>query len=223
MTTEVTEIPGLLTMPDHPRALLVLAHGAGAGMRHAFMEHLTEALRDERIAVLRWEFPYMAAGSRRPDRPAVAVPAVRRAVEAGRGVLRDRALDLPLFAGGKSFGGRMTSTAEAEEPLPGVSGLVFVGFPLHSAGKPDVRRAEHLREVARPMLFLQGTRDALAELGRMRTVVRDLGAGATLHLEDDADHGFHVRKRSGRDDDAVIRSLAETAARWMVDRDRPGR
>lgn len=219
---EAAALPGLLTVPERPRALYLLAHGAGAGMRHAFMESLSAALYAERIAVLRWEFPWMAAGGRRPDRPAVAVPAVRRAVDAARALNAGRGLDLPLFVGGKSFGGRMTSTAESEEALPGVSGLVFVGFPLHPAGKPDVRRAEHLAEVTRPMLFMQGTRDKLAELDLMRAVVDDLGPGATLHLEDDADHGFHVRKRSGRDDEQVVRSLAETAARWMVDRDRPG-
>lgn len=215
-------LPGLLTLPPRPRALLLLAHGAGAGMRHAFMESLCTALHAEGVAVMRWEFPYMAAGKRRPDRPAVAVPAVRRAVDTARELDARRGLDLPLFVGGKSFGGRMTSTAESEEPLPGVRGLVFVGFPLHPARKPDTRRAEHLAEVTRPMLFMQGTRDALAELDLMRSVVEGLGAGATLHLEDDADHGFHVRKRSGRNDEQVVRSLAETAARWMVDRDRPG-
>lgn len=216
-------LPGLLTMPVRARALLVFAHGAGAGMRHPFMEQLAEALHDRSVAVLRWEFPYMAAGRRPPDRPPVALPAVRRAVDAARDILRDRAPDLPLFAGGKSFGGRMTSTAEAEEPLPDVRGLVLVGFPLHPARKPDVRRADHLAAVGRPMLFLQGTRDALADLDRMRSVVTALGPSAALHLEEDADHAFHVRKRSGRDDPEVVRSLAERAARWMADRDRPGR
>lgn len=208
-------LPGLLMWPPEATALLVFAHGAGAGMRHAFMDAFATALAEREIATLRWEFPYMAAGGRRPDRPAVALPAVRRAVEAGTRLLRERSPSLPLFAGGKSFGGRMTSNADAEAQLEGVAGLVFVGFPLHPARKPDVRRADHLASVSRPMLFLQGTRDALAELELLRAVVAGLGETAILLLEDDADHGFHVRKRSGRDDHEVLRSLAATAASWM--------
>lgn len=212
---DATALPGLLRVPAEARALYVLAHGAGAGMRHAFMEALAAALADEGVATLRWEFPYMAAGGRRPDRPAVALPAVRRAVATGRRLRDELDPALPLFAGGKSFGGRMTSTAAAESPLDDVRGLVFVGFPLHPAKRPGTTRAEHLADVGPPMLFLQGTRDALAELDLLRPVVVALGPRATLHLEDDADHGFHVRKRSGRDDPAVIRSLAGAAAEWM--------
>ncbi len=209
------DLPAILLVPDEPRALLVLAHGAGAGMRHGFMEALARALARSRVATLRWEFPYMASGSRRPDRPGVAVPAVRRAVAEGVR-LRDEFLPgQPVFAGGKSFGGRMTSTAESEHAMEGVAGLVLVCFPLHPAKRPGIARAEHLSAVHRPMLFLQGTRDALAHLDLLKPVVAGLGARATLHLEDDADHGFHVRKRSGRDDDAVVESLARGAAAWM--------
>lgn len=208
-------LPALLRLPDRPGALYVLAHGAGAGMRHGFMQDLAEALATEGVATLRWEFPYMAKGGRRPDRPPVAVAAVRRAVATARRIRDDLDPSIALFAGGKSFGGRMTSTADAEGPLDGVAGLVFVGFPLHPAQRPGIERAAHLHRVSRPMLFLQGTRDALADLELLRPVLSELGDRATLHLEDDADHGFHVRKRSGRDDGAVIRSLAEAAARWM--------
>lgn len=209
------DLPAMLLVPDAPRALLVLAHGAGAGMHHAFMDAFARALARSRVATLRWEFPYMASGSRRPDRPVVAVPAVRQAVAEGVR-LRDGLLPgRPLFAGGKSFGGRMTSTAESEKAMEGVAGLVFAGFPLHPANRPGTTRAEHLSAVARPMLFLQGTRDALADLDLLKPVVAGLGSRATLHLEEDADHGFHVRKRSGRDDDAVVESLAQAAAAWM--------
>lgn len=208
-------LPALLRVPDRPRALYVLAHGAGAGMRHGFMQDLAAALAMEGVATLRWEFPYMASGGRRPDRPPVAVAAVRRAVATARNLRDDLDPSIPLFAGGKSFGGRMTSTADAEGSLVEVAGLVFVGFPLHPAKRPGIQRAAHLHRVSRPMLFLQGTRDALADLELLRPVLAELGERATLHLEDDADHGFHVRKRSGRDDAAVIRSLAEAAARWM--------
>jgi predicted alpha/beta-hydrolase family hydrolase len=171
---------------------------------------LAGALAEESIATWRWEFPYLREGRRRPDRPAVAVPAVREAVE----VARSAVPDLPLFAGGKSFGGRMTSTAAAESPLP-VEGLVFFGFPLHPARRPSVERADHLRDVGHPLLFLQGDRDALADLGLLRPVVAGLGSGASLHVICGADHGFHVLKRSGRDEDEVLQELARTAAAWM--------
>lgn len=214
--TDAPALPALLTAPTDPTALLVLAHGAGAGMRHGFMEALARALADRGVASLRWEFPYMAAGSRRPDRPPVAVAAVRRAVEAGLRLRDERFPGRPLLAGGKSFGGRMTTTAAAEGGLEGVEGLVLVGFPLHPAGRPGVQRAEHLRRVTLPLLFLQGTRDALADLDLLRPVLEGLGPRATLHVEDDADHGFHVRKRSGRDDEAVIEALAAAVARWTA-------
>lgn len=184
-------------------------------MRHAFMEGLAQALADRGVASLRWEFPYMAAGSRRPDRAPVAVAAVRRAVAAGVRLRDERYPGRPVVAGGKSFGGRMTTTAAADDGLPGVAGLVLVGFPLHPAGRPGIERADHLKRVALPLLFLQGTRDALAGLELLRPVLDELGGRATLHLEEDADHGFHVRKRSGRDDEAVLVSLAAAVAGWV--------
>jgi predicted alpha/beta-hydrolase family hydrolase len=171
--------------------MLVLAHGAGAGMRHAFMQELAEALAAEKIATVRWEFPYMAAGKKRVDSPEVAERAVRDAVAAAA-VIAKRAR-LPLFAGGKSFGGRMTSRAHAAEPLP-VKGLVFYGFPLHPAGKPGVERAAHLSKAMGPMLFLSGTRDALADLTLLRPIVKR--SGGTLHVLEGADHSMarHVRE-----------------------------
>lgn len=210
-TVEAREVAGgLITRPEESRALLVLAHGAGAGMRHTFMEQLAQALAREGVATWRWELPYMREGRRRPDRPAVAVPAVREAVA--------RAIsawpDLPAFAGGKSFGGRMTSTAAAEVSLP-VEGLVFFGFPLHPARRPSTDRAIHLREVNHPLLFLSGDRDALADLTLLEPVVDELGGGASLHVVRGADHGFHVLKRSGRTEQEVFQELAGTAAAWM--------
>ncbi len=210
-TIEVGE--GLLVRPPTASSLLVLAHGAGAGMRHAFMEGIARALALEGVASWRWEFPYMRSGSRRPDRPAVALPAVREAVERGR----ELAPDLPLFAGGKSFGGRMTTQADAEEALP-VEGIVLLGFPLHPAGRPGTERAEHLSKVSSPLLFLQGDRDALAGLELLGPVVSGLGERARLHVVEGADHGFHVLKRSGRTDGHVMGEIASTAAGWMRDR-----
>jgi uncharacterized protein len=201
----------LVDAPAHAQAALVMAHGAGAGMRHAFMAAVAEGLARRGIAALRFQFPFMEQGSRRPDPPAVAQASVRAAVEeAAR-----RWPHLPLFAGGKSFGARMTSQAQASEPLPGVRGLVFLGFPLHPAGKPAVQRAEHLAQVALPMLFLQGTRDALADLDLVRATAGALGERATLHVVEGADHGFEVLKRSGRTDEDVLEELAATAAAWM--------
>ncbi|HSG48042.1 MAG TPA: alpha/beta family hydrolase [Longimicrobiales bacterium] len=212
--------PGLLLRPPDAFALLVLAHGAGAGMRHPFMEGVARALGREGVATLRYEFPYMAEGRKRPDRPSVLVPAVRAAVEEGR----RRVPDLPLFAGGKSMGGRMTSTAAAEglghessEGRP-VRGLVFLGFPLHPAGKPGTGRADHLSMVPLPMLFLQGDRDKLAELPLLAPVVEALGPRAGLHVVQGADHGFHVLKRSGRTDAEVLEELSRVAAAWMGER-----
>ena len=193
------------------QAALVLAHGAGAGMRHPFMAAIAQGLAARGIAVLRYEFPFMAQGSKRPDPPAVAQAAVRAAVdEAAR-----RWPALPLFAGGKSFGARMSSQAQAAASLPGVRGLVFFGFPLHPAGKPSVARAEHLAQVRLPMLFLQGTRDALADLDLVRATTGQLGERATLHVVEGADHGFEVLKRSGRTNEQVIEELVATAAAWM--------
>ena len=207
-----SSVLALLLVPDRPVAAFVFAHGAGAGMHHAFMAHAAAALCDRDVATLRFQFPSMDQGLKRPDPPAVAHRAVRAAVaEVSR-----RLPGIPLFAGGKSFGGRMTSQAQAGQPLPGVLGLVFVGFPLHPAGKPSTRRADHLARVTVPMLFLQGTRDTLAELELIREVVATLGARATLTTFDDADHAFHVRAKSGSSDAQVLSEIAAAAARWMA-------
>jgi predicted alpha/beta-hydrolase family hydrolase len=203
------EVSAVYEAPAHPLACYVLAHGAGAGMTHVFMEALADRLSDQRVATLRYQFPYMEKGLKRVDGPAVATATVRAAVDQAARL----AAGVPLFAGGKSFGGRMTSTAAAEKPLP-VAGLAFVGFPLHTAGKPSVTRAAHLAKVGVPMLFLQGTRDALAELELVKQVVRPL-AKATLELIEDADHSFHVRKSSGSNDAAVLDGLALTMANWF--------
>jgi uncharacterized protein len=207
-------VSGLWLAPAAARACLVLAHGAGAGMTHRSMAALADGLAERHIASLRYQFPYMQRGEKRPDPPVVAHRAVRAAVaEAAR-----RAGDLPLFAGGRSFGGRMTSQAEAAVPLPGLRGLVFFAFPLHPAGKPADARAAHLAEVALPMLFLQGTRDALAELDWLRPVIERLGARATLTLAEGADHAFHVPARTGRRDADVLAGLLDAAAAWMAAR-----
>lgn len=207
-------VSGLWQAPAKPRACLVLAHGAGAGMTHAWMTATAEGLAARGIATLRYQFPYMERGSKRPDSPAVAQAAVRPAVaEAGR-----RAGTLPLFAGGKSFGGRMTSQAQALDALPGVNGLVFFGFPLHPAGKPSAERADHLAGVKVAMLFLQGTRDTLAEVDLLRPAVARLGKRATLALFADADHSFHVPAKTGRSDDDVRAEILDTAAGWMTSR-----
>lgn len=201
----------LIDAPDDPRALYVLAHGAGAGMRHPFMKAIAEGLAARGIAVLRYEFEYMEKGQKRPDPPKVAQARVREAVEeAAR-----RYPSLPLFAGGKSFGGRMTSQAQAAAPLPGVRGLAFLGFPLHAAGKPSDERAAHLAQVKVPMLFLQGTRDTLADLSLLRPVVAKLGKRATLQTFEEADHSFHVPARSGRDDAGVREELLGIFVRWI--------
>jgi predicted alpha/beta-hydrolase family hydrolase len=199
----------MLLRPPRARRLLVLAHGAGAGMRHPFLEALAGALAARGVATWRYEFPYMAAGRRRIDPPALLEETVRANVTAAAAA----APDLPLLAGGKSMGGRMTSQAQARAPLPGVRALVFVGFPLHPAGRPGVARAAHLAAIDLPMLFLQGTRDALAPLDLLRPV---LPPRAILHVVDDADHAFHVRRRSGRDDAAVIGELAEAIASMRI-------
>ena len=192
-------------------ACCLLAHGAGAGMNHPFMAAVAKGLAARGISTLRYEFPYMERGSRRPDTPAVAHARVREAVaEAAR-----RAPALPLFAGGKSFGGRMTSQAQSAEALPGVRGLVFLGFPLHAPGKPSDERAAHLAQVKVPMLFLQGSRDEFATLDLLQPVVKKLGKLATLELLDDADHSFYVPARTGRKDADVREEMLGKAARWM--------
>lgn len=204
-------VSALLCAPRDARACYVLAHGAGAGMRHPFLAAIADALAARGIATLRYQFPYMEQGSKRPDVPAVAHATVRAAVdEAARA-----APGVALIAGGKSFGGRMTSQAQAATPLPGVRGLAFLGFPLHPAGKPSDERAAHLADVRVPMLFLQGTRDDLATLSLLRPVVARLGAAARLELFDDADHSFHVRARSRRTDADVLAALADSLAAWI--------
>jgi len=204
-------VSALLRAPANARACYVLAHGAGAGMRHPFMGAIAEALAARGVATLRYQFPYMEQGSRRPDVPNVAHATVRAAVvEAARAMP-----GVALVAGGKSFGGRMTSQAQAAAPLPGVRGVVFLGFPLHPAGKPSDERASHLANVQVPMLFLQGTRDDLADLALLRPVVERLGLRASLVLFDDADHSFHVPARSGRKDGDVLASLADAIAAWI--------
>lgn len=207
--------PGLLLRPPDARWLYVMAHGAGAGMRHPFLEAMAQALARRAVATYRFEFPYMAAGLRRPDRPSVLHEAVRRAVAHAAA----SAPGLTLFAGGKSMGGRMTSEVAAGAggglPAP-VHGLIFLGFPLHPPRRPSDARAAHLPNVALPMLFLQGTRDALADLSLLEPVCRSLGPRATLHIVDGADHSFHVPRRSGRSDANVVDELAATIAAWAT-------
>lgn len=212
-------VSGLLLRPAEPIGCFVLAHGAGAGMHHPFMAQLAQALFDRDVATLRFQFPFMENASRRPDRPEVAQEAVRAAVaEAAR-----RCPAVPLLAGGKSFGGRMASQAQAALPLDGVAGLVFVGFPLHPAGKPATARALHLSDVQVPMLFLQGDRDALADIGLMQGTLAHLGSIATLHVVAGADHAFHVLARSGRSNAEVIEELADAVVRWITGLGRKGR
>ncbi len=205
-------VSGLLSPSGDPSHLFVLAHGAGAGMRHPFLEAVSNRLALRRIATLRYQFPYMEEGRKRTDSPAVAQAAVRAAVEFAASAMPG----VPLIAGGKSFGGRMTSGAQAESPLPGVRGLAFLGFPLHAPGKPGVERAEHLARVAVPMLFLQGTRDDFARHDLITQVTTGLGTRAALELVDDADHSFHVRKSSGRSDTDVLDALCEILGGWAA-------
>ncbi len=206
----VSSVSALLCVPDDAWAGYVFGPGAGAGMEHGFMTSFANGLAARGIATLRYQFPFMEQGSKRPDAPKVAHAAVRAAVAQAAQLLPG----LPLFAGGKSFGGRMTSQAQALSPLPGVRGLVFVGFPLHPAGKPADERATHLFEIDRPMLFLQGTRDELAALELLQPLLARLGERATLALLEDADHSFHVRARSGRTDGQTLETMLDTVAGW---------
>ena len=204
-------VSGLLEAPPSARACYVVAHGAGAGMTHPFMASVASDLAQRGIATLRYQFPYMERGSKRPDTPKLAQVTVRAAVaEASRLVPK-----LPLFAGGKSFGGRMTSQAQAASPMPDVRGLVFLGFPLHAPGQPSDERAAHLFDVKVPLLFLQGTRDEFADLGLLKALVAKLGARATLRLFEDADHSFHVPARTGRKDPEVRADLVDALAAWI--------
>ncbi len=196
--------------PPGAESLLVFGHGAGAGMRHRFMEAMAGVLADRRLASFRYQFPYMESGRRRPDRRETLLATVRAAVRAAR----QAAPDLPLLAGGKSMGGRMTSQALAEQPDRSVLGLVFFGFPLHAPKAPSTERADHLARVTVPMLFLQGTRDSLADLSLLQPICAGLGPRATVHAVDGADHSFHVLKRSGRTDAEVLEELGDTVAVW---------
>lgn len=207
---DVGRVSGLLLRPRNATALFVFAHGAGAGMTHPFMAGVAERLAALRVATLRYNFPYMERGRGRPDVPRVAVATVRAAVARAREEIPDSV----CVAGGKSFGGRMTSTAQSESPLEGVSGLAFVGFPLHRPGVPGTERAEHLHRIDLPMLFLQGTRDSLADLGAIETVRGALGAKASLHVVQDGDHSFKVPKSSGRTHEDVVTELAQVVSDW---------
>jgi uncharacterized protein len=207
-----SSVSGLWQAPATATATLVLAHGAGAGMTHRSMAAIADGLAERGVATLRYQFPYMEKGGKRVDPPPVAHAAVRAAAAEARRL----APALPLFAGGRSFGGRMTSQAQAASPLVGVRGLVFFAFPLHTAGKPSTDRAAHLADVTVPMLFLSGTKDTLAELDLLQPVVAGLGERATLALFEAADHSFHVPARTGRKDPEVLAELLDTAAAWMA-------
>jgi uncharacterized protein len=208
------QVSGLLLRPEGAKALYLFAHGAGAGMKHKAMESNAQGLAERGIATLRYQFPYMEKGSKRPDPPRVAHGAIRAA--AAR--VRKLSPDLPLFAGGRSFGGRMTSQAQAIEPLPGICGLAFLGFPLHPAGKPGIERADHLAQVEIPMLFVSGDRDALAELDLLKGVVASLGSRATLHLVEHADHSFKVAAKSGRTGADAEAEALDALSGWMLER-----
>ena len=205
-------VSGLLLRPAGARALYLFAHGAGAGMRHPSLESNAAGLAERDIATLRYQFLYMEKGGKRPDPPRLAHAVVRAAAAQAA----KRAPDLPLFAGGRSFGGRMTSQAQADEPLPGVRGLIFLGFPLHPAGKPGVERAEHLARVEVPMLFVSGARDALAETDLLEPVVAGLGKRATLHVVDRADHSFKVAAKSGRTSAQAEAEALDAVAGWIA-------
>jgi uncharacterized protein len=205
------EVSALLLRPPAARACFILAHGAGAGMNHEFMERVAAGLYDHGVATLRYQFPYMEKGSKRPDAPPIAHATVRAAVaEATRGCA-----GLTLIAGGKSFGGRMTSQAQAIAPLAGVRGLAFLGFPLHPAGKPSDTRARHLSDIDVPMLFVQGSRDKLAELQLLEPLVKRLAPSASLHLVQEADHSFHVLARSGRNDREAMGEVLDSLSAWI--------
>ncbi len=204
------EVSAIAMLPPDANWFYVLGHGAGAGMRHPFMVRISEVLADRGVATLRYQFPYMEEGRRSPDRPPKAEVTVRAAVEAAV----EMNTGMHVVAGGKSFGGRMTSMGQANEPLEGVRGLVFLGFPLHAPNKLGDKRAAHLDDVDVPMLFLQGTRDALADLAFLRPVCENLGDQAMLHIVEGADHSFKVLKRSGRTEDEVMAELGETIVNW---------
>jgi predicted alpha/beta-hydrolase family hydrolase len=212
------EVSAILVRPENAHSLLVLAHGAGAGMRHTFMTGVAQSLARHGIASFRYQFPYMERGKRAPERPSILVQTVRSAIDTAR----EHSGDLPLFAGGKSLGGRMTSTAASEEALPGIRGIVFFGFALHAPGKPSNERGEHLFKVGLPLLFLQGTRDKFADstlFGPLYERLRTKGQ-AELHVIDGADHSFHVPKKSGRTDEDILQELGKVVANWISNLER---
>ena len=206
------EVSSILVRPDGAKWLLVLGHGAGAGMRHPFMGALSRELAAEKIATFRYQFPYMENRRKAPDRPPTLTATVAAAVQAAH----TAAPDLTLLAGGKSMGGRMTSTAASEKLIPQVRGLVFFGFPLHPPKQPATKRGDHLAKVTQPMLFLQGTRDDLADLKLLKPICKKLGSVATLHIIEGADHSFHVLKSAGKSDGEILRELAHTTAEWAA-------
>jgi len=211
VTSASRRVTGLYLRPDNADALFIFGHGAGAGMTHPFMDSMAHRLARCGIATLRYQFPYMEHGGKRPDARPLLLQTVRSAVEAGR-TLRD---SLPLFAGGKSMGGRMASLAAAERQLPGVEGIVFLGFPLHPPGSPSSERARHLKDVEVPMLFLQGDRDKLGDLTLLKPAIRKLGKRATLRVIEGADHSFHVLRSTGKDDDEILAVLCDHTLRLI--------
>ena len=204
-------VSGLLLRPSDAQVCLVLAHGAGAGMRHRFMDSVAKKLAELGVATWRYQFPYMEKRTKRPDSEPVLTDTVRAAIA----TVKKHAGDLRLFAGGKSMGGRMTSLAAAKEPLDGVHGLVFFGFPLHAAGRPGAERGKHLAGIDRPMLFVQGSRDALADLKLLKPLCSRLGTRAELFVIEGGDHSFHILKSSGRSDEDVLDAVVQKAADWM--------
>ena len=204
------EVSGILILPEKPKFLLLFAHGAGVGMKHPFMEKVSNYLAEENIGTLRYNFPYTEKKTKRPDPAPILMQTVRSAVEAAKKYTGD----IPIFAGGKSMGGRMTSMAESKEPLNGIKGIIFFGFPLHAPSKPSGERGEHLFNVSIPMLFLQGTRDKLADLKLLKPIVRKLKEKATLHILDGADHSFHFLISSGRNDEDVLKEIATKVGEW---------
>jgi uncharacterized protein len=207
----VGKVSALLILPQGAKSMIALAHGAGAGMRHRFMEDVTRKLADRSVATFRYQFPYMEKGAKRPDSESVLTASVRAAVVASKTYADGRA----LFAGGKSMGGRMTSLAAAKQPLEDVLGLIYFGFPLHAAGKPSANRGDHLFDITLPMLFLQGSRDALADLKLLQPLCVRLGKRAELFVIDGGDHSFHLLKSSGRSDDQVLEETATKVASWI--------
>ena len=205
------KVSAVLMLPEEPGYLLVLAHGAGAGMNHSFMELLSGKLAARNFAVFRYQFPYFEQGKRIPDPPNILAATVSSAVETAS----DKVKGLPVYAGGKSLGGRMTSTAASKEALPNVRGIIFFGFPLHAPNKPSSDRAEHLFKVNIPMLFLQGTRDKLADLNLLKPVIKKLKEKASLQILEGADHSFHVLKSSGKKDEQIIEELADSSLNWV--------